>query len=160
MSDARVRDVIEEIVATIDNNVSDPNTRRQSNGDSWVFDHFPKYGKSNALPRIGVHRVTSQFPAEGINQGVASRTESDVQVSVFVRKGSRYDVDNDGSNEVAEDVLDYLQRRVKTSIENNHGNFTGLTGVKHVLLQSSDTVRPSNESWMFAGLTYEVRIGG
>lgn len=156
----RVREVIEEMVNTINSNIDDPVTQRRNRGETWVFDHWPRY-EGKTLPRIGIHKVTSGHPPRGINSGVNTRTETDVQISIMTRLGKSYDFDNDGSNEPAEDLLDYLAEQVKTVVENNHSNYTGLgNDVKHVILQNSDTVRPQDENFIMEAMTYEVRIGG
>jgi len=154
----RVRQVIDEIVSVLDSNVDDPRTDRTQR---WIFDHFPKYN-SKTLPRIGIHRVSTSHPANGIGQGVETRTEADIQITTVVRrKRNRFDIDNDGTAEPEEDVLEYISDQIKTTLEDEHDQLLAVgDDVKHVILQDGTTIRPEGSAIMLDAQTYEVRIGG
>lgn len=154
---AQQRELISSIQSVLDTELTDPVRRRRDAGKTWIFDHFPEYSQGNTLPRIGIHRVTSQHPLQSIGSP-STRDDADIQVSVLVREGKSYDIDSDGSNEPHETVLDYLTRQAKEVVEDNQSEWRKLDGVKFVIPVSSDTVRPEGESFVLDALTLDARI--
>lgn len=154
----RVRDVIKQAKTTVEQNLSDPNTARANAGDTWVFDHFPKY-KGNDKPRIGFYQGPSSLPQKGLGD-VTTYEEGDMNVGVFVSRSNSYDFDNDGNNEPAEDLIAYLTEKVKTIIEDNQDDFTSLgDDVSYVKpVDVNNPVKPENQNWIFQQIVFEVRV--
>lgn len=155
----RVREVIEQAVSTVDENLDDPNTsRRNDKNKSWIFDHFPKY-QGNQKPRIGFYKGGIGRPQVGLGD-VTTYKMADMNCGVFVNRKDYYDFDNDGVNEPAEDLIDYITEKVVTIIEVNQSDFTSLgADVNYVKpLDSNNPVRPENQNWIFQQTPFEVRI--
>jgi len=153
----RVREVIEKMVELSNDNISDPVTQRANDNGTWIFDHFPKYGKGNQLPRIGFHKVTTGHGQYRIGD-ITARTDTDIQASIMVRKDKYYDFDNDGNNEPGEDLADFLHQKVKDVIEDNQSQLTGLgDDVAYVKTISSDTVKPENKNFILEALNFELK---
>lgn len=154
-----IKQVIGQAVETVEREVEDPNTYRANDGKRWVYDHFPKYGKNAELPRIGFSKVTNDNAPQGISKGVSSQDIADVQASILVRKNKSYDIDDDGTPEPAETVIDYLSKKVRKVIENNQSDFTSIgDDVIHVKPLNSSTTRPEGKNAILEAVTFEVRI--
>lgn len=154
----RVREVLSQVRDTVNQNLEDPNSYRSNNNETWIFDHFPKYD-GNQKPRIGFYKGPSSLPQQGLG-GVNTFEEGDINCGIFVDRKDAYDFDNDGNNEPAEDLLDYLVEKVKLIVENNQDDFTSL-GEDVSYVKPNDTanpVRPENQNWIFQQITFEVRI--
>jgi len=154
----RVRDVIKQARDTVNQNLEDPNSYRSNQGETWIYDHFPKY-EGNTKPRIGFY--TGAIGHEQVGLGdVTTYDMGDINAGIFVKRGDSYDFDNDGDNEPAEDLLAYLAEQVKLIIEDNQGDFTSLgDDVNYVKpVDTANPVRPENQNWIFQQISFEVRI--
>jgi len=155
----RTREVISKFVELADSNISDPVVMRANDeNSSWIYDHFPKYGKNATLPRIGFHKINTTHDFQGLGNTEFS-TIADIQASIMVRKGKSYDIDDDGDNEPAEDIADYLADELKTITEQNQDSFRNISNeVLYVVPISSDTVKPENKNIILEAMTFEVRL--
>jgi hypothetical protein len=152
----RVREIIAEAVKIADSNIDDPVSMRENKDERWIYDHFPKYGQGNTLPRIGFHKVTTQHSPFSVGD-ITSKTDADVQASIMVRKKKGYDIDGDGNAEPAEDVADYLHQKVKDAIEDNQDQISNLgDDVAYLRPTSSDTIKPEGKNVMLEALTFEL----
>lgn len=154
---ARVRDVTEKLVELCRQNIDDPVTMRANSNDTWIYDHFPKYGKNAQLPRIGFHKVSTGHEHQGVGRNNFFNDISDIQVSIIVDSNKHYDFDGDGDPEAEHDLLDYLHREVKEVVQSNQDQFQALEGVVYVVPQTSNTTRIENNKILEA-LTLETRI--
>lgn len=152
-----VQDIADEMASIADSNISDPVTMRSNNNESWIFSHFPKYGKGNTLPRIGFHPVGETYVPATLGS-TATNTEGDIQATLVVRRGKKYDYDNDGNNEEEENLLEYLKQQVIDEMENNQSQLTGLQDVAHVFPIDSTKNRPIEKNVLFKAITFEARI--
>lgn len=157
MASARIRDLIDETVTILQDNLTDPVENRRNQNGRFVFDHFPKYGQGNKLPRIGVHKISTSHPQQSVGT-VHTDTEADIQVSIMVKRGDKYDFDSDGTAEPEEDLADYLHNEAKKAIEDNQSNYRALTGGDYVLPSSSETIKPEGQSFILEALTLDSRI--
>jgi len=141
-----------------DSNITDPNTYRKNDGDNWIFSHFPKYGKGNDLPRIGFHKISAQHPQVTLGS-TAARTEADIQATIVVKRGKKYDFDNDGENEEEENLSDYLEEKVRDVIENNQSQLQNLgDDVSYVIPIDNIVRKPEGKNIIFQAITFEARI--
>jgi len=155
MEGARVREIIEETITVLDEQLEDPISQRSNNDESWIFDHFP-YEQS--MPHIGVHKVGKGYERKGIGQ-VSSRENADFQVTIRARRKKYYDIDGDGNNEPAEDIIDFFEREVKNVIEDEQDRLRNLDCVRHVLPVSSNRIGGSeNQNWIGTAITYETVV--
>lgn len=154
----RTQQVIDEITEIARQNISDPVTARANKGDSWIYSHFPKYGSDADLPRIGFHKISSSHPQVTLGS-TAARTEADIQASIMVRRGKKYDFDGDGETEEEENLSDYLHDKVIEVVKNNQSQIKDLgEDVSYVVPVTSDTVKPEGQNFILEALTFEVRI--
>lgn len=132
--------------------------RANDENASWIYDHFPKYGKDATLPRIGIHKVNTTHDFQGIGN-LEFSTIADIQASIMVRKGKSYDFDNDENNEPAEDLADYMADELKTITEQHQDDFRAISDeVLYVVPISSETVKPENKNIILEAMTFEVRL--
>lgn len=144
------------MVELSDQNIEDPNSYRKNDGGTWIYDHFPKYGKNSELPRIGFHKVTTLHDPFTIGD-ITSETNADIQATIVVKRGKKYDFDNDGENEAEEDLLDYLHQRVKDVIEDNQDEIDAIDNdVGYVIPTSSDTIKPEGKNIIMEAVTFEA----
>jgi hypothetical protein len=130
---------------------------RSNDGKSWVFSHFPKFSQGNTLPRIGFHSVGG----EGIPATLGStltNEEADIQATIVVRRGKKYDYDNDGENEEEENLISYLKDEVKQVMVDNQNQLTDLEDVGYVKYLNYTKRKPENKNIIFLALTFEARI--
>lgn len=152
----RVREIITEAVNIADSEIEDPVTMRDNKDERWIYDHFPKYGQGNTLPRIGFHKVTTQHAPFSIGD-ITAGTDTDVQGSIMVRKKKSYDIDGDGNAEPAEDVADYLHQKVKDAIEDNQDQIRNLgDDVAYLKPSGSETIKPEGKNVMLEALAFEL----
>lgn len=151
------RDVIKKFKELSEDNIDDPVKARANAGDSWIYDHFPQYGKGNTLPRIGFHRVRSTAEFKGIGNNDLAEI-GDLQATILVRKGKEYDINDNGNPLPAEDVLEHLKDKVKDLTVNHQSDFRSLADVSYVLPLRSDQVKPENENFILEAITFETRI--
>jgi len=141
-----------------DSNITDPNTYRKNDGESWVFSHFPKYGKGNDLPRIGFHKIGASHLQSTLGS-TATDTEGDIQATIVVKRGKKYDYDNDGTNEDEENLVDFLEERVKEVIKNNQSQLQNLgDDVSYVIPTQTNVRKPEGKNIIFQALNFEVRL--
>jgi len=140
MAAVRPQQVVEQIVTTLTDNITDLNTKRKNEGRNWIFWDFPQGAAE--MPRIGVVKLSGIGTPQAVNSS-ARRETALFQVSVFLAKGNRFDYDSDGSAEKAEDVLDYLSTEVINSIQENQADFQAL-GVLHLNYVSEDNTSPGD----------------
>jgi len=152
-----VQDVADEMASIADSSIEDPVSMRSNDGGTWIFSHFPKYGQGKTLPRIGIHPVDETFLPATLGS-TASNTEGDIQATIVVKRGSKYDYDNDGENEEEENLLEHLKNRVIEEIETNQSQLTNLEDVAHVFPTTSTKTRPVDKNVLFKAVNFEVRI--
>jgi hypothetical protein len=140
-----------------ESNIEDPVTPRSNSNDSWIFSHFPKYGKGNTLPRIGFHSISEAHPQVTLGS-TNSRTEADIQATLVVRRGKKYDYDNDGENEEEENLIHYLKDQVLTEIEDNQTQLRNLEDVNYVIPAGTTVRKPEGKNVIFMAQTFEARI--
>lgn len=138
-------------------NIEDPVSMRANSNESWVFSHFPKFGKGNTLPRIGFHSVDETHPQITLGS-TSSRTDADIQCTIVVRRGKKYDYDNDNENEEEENLVHYLKDQVKSVIENNQSTLKNIEDVSYVIPLNTIVRKPENKNVIFLSTTYETRI--
>ena len=152
-----VQDVVNEMASIADSNIDDPVSMRANDGKSWVFSHFPKFSQGNTLPRIGFHSVDETHPQVTLGS-TDSRVDADIQSTIVVRRGKKYDFDDDGSNEQEEELIHYLKDQVKQVINSNQSQLRSLKDVSYVIPTSSTVRKPENKNIIFLALTFEARI--
>lgn len=140
-----------------EDNLTDPVTMRENDGETWIFSHFPKYGKGNTLPRIGFHSIDESHPQVTLGSTV-SRTEADIQATFVVRRGKKYDYDNDGETEEEEDLIHFLKDQVIQALNNNQGRLRSLEDVNYVIPISTTVRKPEGKNVIFMSTTFEARI--
>jgi len=152
-----VQDVVDEMASIADNNLTDPVTMRENDGKPWIFSHFPKYSKGNTLPRIGFHSIDESHPQVTLGS-TQSRTEADIQATLVVRRGKKYDYDGDGENEEEENLIHYLKDQVIEALENNQTQLRNLEDVNYVIPVTTTVRKPEGKNVIFMALTFEARI--
>lgn len=149
-----VQTVVDEMVSIADNNLTDPVTQRN---ESWIFSHFPKFGQGNTLPRIGFHSIDETHPQVTLGSTV-SRTEADIQATVVVRRGKKYDYDDDGNIEEEENLVHHLKDQVIQAIENNQTQLRNIEDINYVIPLNTTVRKPENKNVIFLSTTFEARI--
>lgn len=153
----RTRKVVEKAKEVVEDNIEDPNTSRKNSGKSWVYDHFPKY-KGNTKPRIGFYQgpVTPQQLGLG---SINTYDVGDINCGIFVNRKNSYDFNDDGENEPAEDLLNYLVNEVKNVIEDNQSEFDSIEDFEYIRpTDIQNPVRPEGQNWIFQQIVFETRL--
>jgi len=154
-----VQDVVDEMASIADTNLDDPVSARANNNESWIYSHFPKYGKGNTLPRIGIHSIDETHPQVTLGDTL-SRTDADIQATIVVRRGKKYDYDNDGDTEEEENLIHHLKKRLIEEIRSNQTQLRNLTNLNYVTPVNTTVRKPENKNVIFMALTFEARIDG
>ena len=154
-----VQDVVDEMASIADSNIEDPVEMRRNKDESWIYSHFPKFSDGNTLPRIGFHSVDEEHLQVTLGS-TRARTEADIQCTIVVRRGKKYDYDNDGESEEEENLIHYLKDQVKTALENNQTQIRNLQDVNYVIPLNTVVRKPEGKNIIFMSTTYEARIDG
>lgn len=149
-----VQEVADKMASIADSNIEDPVSMRNN---SWIFSHFPKYGQGNTLPRIGFHKI-SETGLQASLGTTATFEEADIQCTIVVKRGKKYDYDDDGTPEEEENLISYLKQQVKNTIVTNQDQLTGLENVTYVKYLDSTVRKPESKNIIFLAMTFEARI--
>lgn len=149
---AIAQDIIDEMRNILDNNISDPNSRRSGN---WIYTDFPRF--SSTKPRIGIVEIDSTYDPLAI--GTATPLQRPlIQVTVMCEIGNKFDVDDDGEAEKTERVLDYLASRVEEVISNNQQTIRNNVGtaVRNVIIQNRTPVTEDEDNVKMVNIEFEA----
>lgn len=146
-------ELVEKYVSLIEDNISDINTSRSSDGKKWVYDDLPRSDVSD-YPRIGV--IGSDGENESHELGYSNdRLSVNVNVYIYVKKGMKYDVDG----EVLRDrqILDRLSKDVRDLVRDDSTKQELCDmGVFYVILQAENT--PENQTVIIRQLVFRNRL--
>lgn len=119
MSDIRPQVVIDKIITLLDSNITDLNSDRRRQGKNWIFGGFPRLDAQ--MPRIGISLITAPLQSGGVNNEKIEICR--IQITIVLKANAKYDYNNDGVVENAEDTIDYLANEVVKTIKNNNDWF-------------------------------------
>ena len=103
----------ELIISLLEDNIQDPLGRDKK----WIYDDTPRLDISS-YPRISVTPLNTNYETQGM--GSYSQLEDQtIVVEVYVDKNSKINVSNGSEEERAEQVADYLHRKIQTVIRAN-----------------------------------------
>ena len=123
------REFVNEIITLLRNNITDPNTARANAGKNWIYPDFPH--EKATMPRISIVYVGhSEAEFYGVNGGMALVYPLRYEISVWVRRGEAYTVNNEELGGGA--LLDYLADQVINVIESNAFSITNVIVAKCV----------------------------
>ncbi|MBE8539414.1 hypothetical protein [Geoglobus acetivorans] len=123
------RELVNEIITLLRNNIPDPNTARANAGKNWIYPDFPH--EKATMPRISVVYIGHSEPDfYGVNGGTALLYPLRYEISVWVRRGETFTVGNEELGGGA--LLDYLADQVINVIESNAFSMTNVVVAKCV----------------------------
>ncbi len=151
-----LRDVRVELRDLFRANIDDPIAARANDGKEWIYEDYPRMDAQK--PRIGLSDVLLEYSSLSI--GTAKRVKNGaVQVTVMLDEdGSKFDVDDDGTIENEEQVLNYFIERVEDVIIENQTTLRDNLHARYVLPQDTNVIRPDGESILKADITVEAEF--
>lgn len=102
-------------------NITDVNTERKAKGKEWIYSDFPRLDAR--MPRAGVFVVNEPIQIAGLNGEMNMVCR--IQITIVININQRFDINGDGENEHAEEVIDYLATQMAEAIKNNQEWFKG-----------------------------------
>lgn len=150
----RPQDILDTVETVLNNNISDPNTRRSG---PWIHQDFPRLDAT--MPRIGIIKIGGVMENRGI--GSNQRTQIlTIQCSILNKKGSNgaWDVEGDSTLERGEDVLDWIADQCVQAIQSNQSSFKTAGADCIYAVNEVRTPPPENSDVVQHNVDFEARI--
>jgi len=128
--------VVERLQELLEDNIEDPNNDR-SGSDRWIYTIPINFGPAD-YPRIHITETSSTHTGYGLGSN-ERQADTTVQISVFVHVDNKFDIDNNGENEGAREVVSYLSQRVIEVLNSNQAQFQE-EGCVHYFVTTNETL--------------------